>query len=164
MKVKHFKNMSLNNIANGSSQLFLFQVQTVTRRELERRLRRQVVLADGRVIEEGVPEVTVDAVEDEQTHEDGGGGARRRRRRRRKRKRQCRRQIFIFLSYVVPTLIQRFGRGGRGALSEKSFNQGRQAEVIHFSGSQKLGKKNLVKKALLFYTCTTRYYKTCRIS
>ncbi len=64
--------MSLNNIANGSSQLFLFQVQTVTRRELERRLRRQVVLADGRVIEEGVPEVTVDAVEDEQTHEDGG--------------------------------------------------------------------------------------------
>ncbi len=48
------------------------QVQTVTRRELERRLRRQVVLADGRVIEEGDPEVTVDAVEDEQTHEDGG--------------------------------------------------------------------------------------------
>ncbi len=40
---------------------------------MERRLERQVVLDDGRVIEEGAPEVTVDEVEDEQTHEDSGG-------------------------------------------------------------------------------------------
>ncbi len=45
----------------------------MTRRNLERRLERQVVLDDGRVIEEGAPEVTVDEVEDEQTHEDSGG-------------------------------------------------------------------------------------------
>ncbi len=32
-----------------------------------------MVLNDGRVIEESYPEVTVDTVEDTQTHEDSGG-------------------------------------------------------------------------------------------
>ena len=44
----------------------------VTRKNLERHLQRQVVLDDGRVIEEDEPEVTRDLVEDTQTHEDRG--------------------------------------------------------------------------------------------
>jgi len=45
----------------------------VTKRELERRSHKQVVLENGRVIAEDSPEVTVDTVEDSQTHEDDGG-------------------------------------------------------------------------------------------
>ena len=48
------------------------KVETVTRKNLERHLQRQVVLNDGRVIEEDDPEVTNDLTEDRQTHEDEG--------------------------------------------------------------------------------------------
>jgi len=49
------------------------KVETTTKRELERRSHRQVVLDNGRLISEDTPEVTVDVVEDTQTHEDDGG-------------------------------------------------------------------------------------------
>lgn len=41
-------------------------------RNLEKKIKRQVVLEDGRVIVEDAPEVTVDTVEDRQSHEDEG--------------------------------------------------------------------------------------------
>ena len=39
-------------------------------KNIEKRIQRQVVLEDGRVIEEDLPEVTVDTVEDIQSHSD----------------------------------------------------------------------------------------------
>ena len=69
---------SSNNYGNVSSTYPLKEqdeewltkkkVETTTRKLSERRLKRQVVLADGRVIEEDAPEVTVDTVLDHVEH------------------------------------------------------------------------------------------------
>jgi len=44
------------------------RTETVTTKSQERQIQRQVVLEDGRVIQEDVPEVTVDTTEDRQSH------------------------------------------------------------------------------------------------
>lgn len=46
------------------------KVETTTTKNVERKIQRQVVLEDGRVIEEDVPEITVDTTEDIRTDED----------------------------------------------------------------------------------------------
>lgn len=48
------------------------RVTTVTRKNLEKQSQRQVVLEDGRIVQEDDPEVTNDLIEDTQTHEEGG--------------------------------------------------------------------------------------------
>ena len=61
------------------------KVDIVTTKSVERKIQRQIVLEDGRVVEEEVPTVTVDTTEDKQTFqtdqdeerevEDGGEGS-----------------------------------------------------------------------------------------
>ena len=46
------------------------RVETKTVKNIEKRIQRQVVLEDGRVIEEDDPEITVDTVEDVESHSD----------------------------------------------------------------------------------------------
>ena len=46
------------------------RVEVKTTKNIEKRVQRQVVLEDGRVIEEDDPEITVDTVEDTQSHSD----------------------------------------------------------------------------------------------
>lgn len=48
------------------------KIETVTTKNLERQVKRQVVLDDGRVISEDAPEVTLDVTEDRQSHEESG--------------------------------------------------------------------------------------------
>ena len=48
------------------------KIETVTTKNLERQVKRQVVLDDGRVITEDAPEVTLDVTEDRQSHEESG--------------------------------------------------------------------------------------------
>lgn len=62
------------NLPAESSEDWLTKkrVETKTTKNVERKIQRQVVLEDGRVIVEDVPEVTVDTVEDTQTREDSG--------------------------------------------------------------------------------------------
>ena len=45
------------------------KVEIVTTKNVERKIQRQVVLEDGRVVEEEIPTVTVDTTEDKQTFE-----------------------------------------------------------------------------------------------
>ena len=45
------------------------KVEIVTTKNVERKVQRQVVLEDGRVMEEEIPTVTVDTTEDKQTFE-----------------------------------------------------------------------------------------------
>merc|ERR1719309_1450080 len=45
------------------------KVEIVTKKNVERKIQRQVVLEDGRVVEEELPTVTVDTTEDKQTFE-----------------------------------------------------------------------------------------------
>ena len=45
------------------------KVEIVTTKNVERKVQRQVVLEDGRVVEEEIPTVTVDTTEDKQTFE-----------------------------------------------------------------------------------------------
>lgn len=52
------------------------KVDTITTKNLEHQTRRQVVLNDGRVIQEDAPNVIVNTIEDHQTHEDSGDEAR----------------------------------------------------------------------------------------
>jgi len=63
---------SSNSNNGGEDWLTKKRVQTKTTKNIERRVQRQVVLEDGRVIEEDDPEVTVDTVEDVQSHSDDG--------------------------------------------------------------------------------------------
>ncbi len=46
------------------------RVEVKTTKNIEKRVQRQVVLEDGRVIEEDDPEITVDTIEDTQSHSD----------------------------------------------------------------------------------------------
>lgn len=62
-----------NNNNNSEDWITKKRVETVTKKNLERQIHRQVVLDDGRVIVEDKPEVTVDTVEDRQSHEEEGG-------------------------------------------------------------------------------------------
>ena len=65
-------NNNNNNNSNSEDWITKKRVETVTKKNLERQIQRQVVLDDGRVIVEDVPEVTVDTVEDRQSHEEDG--------------------------------------------------------------------------------------------
>ncbi len=62
---------------DGGEYLTTRKVETKTTKNTERRVQRQVVLQDGRVIAKTEPEITVDTYEDHQTHEecdvDNGG-------------------------------------------------------------------------------------------
>ena len=56
--------------SGGEDWITKKRVETKTVKNIEKRIQRQVVLEDGRVIEEDLPEVTVDTVEDIQSHSD----------------------------------------------------------------------------------------------
>ena len=53
------------------------KVEIVTTKNVERKIQRQVVLQDGRVVEEEIPTVTVDTTEDKQSFETDQDEARR---------------------------------------------------------------------------------------
>ena len=63
---------SSNSNNGGEDWVTRKRVQTKTTKNIERRVQRQVVLEDGRVIEEDDPEITVDTIEDTQSHSDDG--------------------------------------------------------------------------------------------
>jgi len=63
---------SSNSNNGGEDWITRKRVQTKTTKNIEKRVQRQVVLEDGRIIEEGEPEVTVDTVEDVESHSDDG--------------------------------------------------------------------------------------------
>ena len=56
--------------SGGEDWITKKRVETKTVKSTEKRIQRQVVLEDGRVIEEDVPEVTLDTVEDIESHSD----------------------------------------------------------------------------------------------
>ena len=56
--------------SGGEDWITRKRVETKTVRNIEKRVQRQVVLEDGRVIEEDDPEVTVDTIEDVESHSD----------------------------------------------------------------------------------------------
>ena len=54
---------------DGKEWVTTKKVEIVTTKNVERKILRQVVLEDGRVVEEEIPTVTVDTTEDKQTFE-----------------------------------------------------------------------------------------------
>merc|ERR1719445_661409 len=56
--------------SGGEDWITRKRVETKTVKNIEKRIQRQVVLEDGRVIEEDDPEVTVDTIEDVESHSD----------------------------------------------------------------------------------------------
>merc|ERR1719340_457503 len=58
--------------SGGEDWITKKRVETKTVKNIEKRVQRQGVLEDGRVIEEDDPEVTVDTVEDVESHSDDG--------------------------------------------------------------------------------------------
>jgi len=56
--------------SGGEDWITRKRVETKTVKNIEKRIQRQVVLEDGRVIEEDDPEVTVDTIEDIESHSD----------------------------------------------------------------------------------------------
>jgi len=56
--------------SGGEDWITRKRVETKTVRNIEKRVQRQVVLEDGRVIEEDDPEVTLDTIEDVESHSD----------------------------------------------------------------------------------------------
>ena len=72
-KSRHLISDSSSNSNNGGEDWATRKrVQTKTTKNIERRVQRQVVLEDGRVIEEDDPEITFDTVEDVESHSDDG--------------------------------------------------------------------------------------------
>lgn len=68
---KHLANTDSSSFGSGGEDwVTRKRVETKTTKNIERRVQRQVVLEDGRVIEEDDPEVTVDTIEDTQSHSD----------------------------------------------------------------------------------------------
>lgn len=56
--------------SGGEDWITKKRVETKTVKNIEKRIQRQVVLEDGRVIEEDDPEVTLDTIEDIESHSD----------------------------------------------------------------------------------------------
>lgn len=56
--------------SGGEDWITRKRVETKTVKNIEKRIQRQVVLEDGRVIEEDDPEITVDTIEDVESHSD----------------------------------------------------------------------------------------------
>ena len=56
--------------SGGEDWITRKRVETKTVRNIEKRIQRQVVLEDGRVIEEDDPQVTLDTIEDVESHSD----------------------------------------------------------------------------------------------
>jgi hypothetical protein len=56
--------------SGGEDWITRKRVETKTVKNIEKRIQRQVVLEDGRLIEEDDPEVTVDTIEDVESHSD----------------------------------------------------------------------------------------------
>ena len=56
--------------SGGEDWITKKRVETKTVKNIEKRIQRQVVLEDGRVIEEDDPEITVDTVEDTENFSD----------------------------------------------------------------------------------------------
>ena len=70
--VQYHTGGSKNVIPRGSAEeewVTTKKVEIVTTKNVERKIQRQVVLEDGRVVEEEIPTVTVDTTEDKQIFE-----------------------------------------------------------------------------------------------
>ena len=67
-QLKHSDSSSFGS--GGEDWITRKRVETKTVRNIEKRIQRQVVLEDGRVIEEDDPQVTLDTIEDVESHSD----------------------------------------------------------------------------------------------
>jgi hypothetical protein len=65
----HHNKVGLRNTASEEEWVTKKKVEVTTTKNVERRIKRQLVLEDGRVVEDELPQVTVDTTEDKQTFE-----------------------------------------------------------------------------------------------